>query len=216
VPSNALGLLLLGLDEVRDLQRANPTPLGELPTDPDLARAVNRASVVLLYSHLERYLRNLNEEATEVVNASAVEGSRLPERLRLRHSRLRIEDLAKTQWTRRSEALKEFASLDSWLWGPSTKNSLEHGRLVDWMKSVKPGNDIFIRITRAERTRTALRLKLQELDDKRHNIAHGHYATEATQLDIREYIQTVSTFCKRVDVALSRKLAVILEEALPW
>ena len=87
MPSDALKSLLAGIDEVRDLQAANPTPRGGLPDRPRVVRAINRGSVVLLSSHLERYLRGLNEEAVGVIDAAATGGSALPEILRLQHSK---------------------------------------------------------------------------------------------------------------------------------
>jgi hypothetical protein len=70
--SRALQSLLIALEEVGDLQRANPTPTGAAPSQPETTRAIGRASVVLLSSHLERYIRNLNEEAVEFVNSAGV------------------------------------------------------------------------------------------------------------------------------------------------
>lgn len=225
--SDALKSLLSGLEEVRDLQRANPTPPGGLPARPQVVRAINRASVVLLSSHLERYLRNVNEEAAASVNAGSAAGSELPELLRLTHSTAPIEKLAEAQWDNRSEMLTELMSTDGWLWGPLEKGQLRHDRLVHWMKSPSPERaarlfrlwgitDIFTVVTRQPNTRQRLWLKLKELVEKRNDIAHGEAEAQATHQDISSYIAVVRDFCTRADVALSRALSVYSNGTRPW
>jgi len=163
MPSDALRSLLSGIEEVLDLQRANPTPPGGLPERPRVVRAINRASVVLLSSHLERYLRGLNEEAVGVVNAAPIGGSDLPEILRLQHSKTLIDELAEAQWVNRAAMLSQLVATDGWLWASSPKANLEHDRLLRWMKSPSPEralrlfqlwgvSDIFSAITREPHT----------------------------------------------------------------
>src|SRR6478672_10162590 len=103
--SSSLAGLLKGLDEVRELQRANPTPTGSVPAQPQVTRAIGRASVVILSSHFERYLYAVNEEACEVLNAHGVQGAQFPESFRLLHTRKSIDDLSETQWTGRAAQL---------------------------------------------------------------------------------------------------------------
>lgn len=227
MPSDALSSLLSGIEEVRDLQRANPTPLGGLPDRPRVVRAINRASVVLLSSHLERYLRGLNEEAVGVVNAAPISGSVLPEILRLQHSKIAIDELAEAQWTNRTAKLTQLVVTDGWLWGPSPKANLHHDRLLRWMRSPSPEravrlfrlwgvSDIFSAITRQPHTNLRMKLKLKELVDKRNDIAHGDAGAEATYQDVTSYIAVVRTFCTRVDGILSRKISRYAGGIRPW
>ena len=213
--SNALNGLLAGLEEADHLLKANPTPRGGLPKRPKVARALNRAAVVLIASHLERYLHAVNEELAEGVNSSTVSRSSIPETLRLQHSRNIVDDLFKTQWNNRAKQLGCFVTSDGWLWGQSPKESLESRRLLKWMKTPKPNSirrlfalwgikDIFGTITRTAHTRQRMWLKLQELADKRNDIAHGNMNAEATYQDAQSYIGIVRRFCKSCDRAVGR------------
>jgi RiboL-PSP-HEPN len=225
--SDALNALLLALKEVDLLQRINPTPTGAAPDQPEITRAVGRASVVLLSSHLERYIRNINEEAVSVVNATAILGSQLPQPLRLLHSKSIVEDLAATTWDNETRATKLalLAQSETWLWLPSETGSLDHSRLLAWMKAPKSEqiqryfryweiDDIFGRITYKPHTRSHLWLKIDELVEKRNNIAHGDLSTEATQADVRTYSKVVETFCVRSDRQLGRRLGRLLSTGI--
>ena len=225
--SSALSGLQDGISEVRDLQAANPTPPGGLPSCPQVVRAINRASVVLLCSHFERYLRNVNEEAVAVVNQAVIRGAALPDRLRLQHSRIAIEELCGTSWENRADKLAELVKGDGWLWGDSPRAGLEHERLLRWMRSPLPKRikrffelwgvtDVFSRVTRQAHTRQRMWLRLQELVEKRNDIAHGEAGTEATYQDISSYITTVHTFCKRADGVLGRTLSQRIGTGRPW
>ena len=227
MPSEALTSLLDGLDEVRDLQRANPTPLGGMPSRPKVVRAINRSSVVLLTSHLERYLRALNEETVERINSLDVAGAQLPQAIRLHHSRAIIDRMLETQWDNRSAQLEEFALSDSWLWSDAPKGLLAAERLLKWMKSPSPKRilqlyrmwdveDVFSRVTRKKHTRDRLWLRLDELVTKRNNIAHGDVTTEATSQDVASYMAVVREFCARGDRVMSRTVARHFGTALPW
>ena len=244
MPSDAFQSLLVGIQEVRDLLTANPTPTGGLPDRPRTVRAINRASVVLLTSHFERYLRSLNEEAVDVINAAAIAGSSLPEALRLRHSKVPVESLADAQWDNRATMLSQFLETDGWLWGAVPKAQLDHERLLRFMKSPSPERistmfvlwgvpDVFGVVTRRPHTRQRMRLRLRELVgrphtrqrmrlrlrelvDKRNEIAHGDASTQATHNDVKGYLSVVRTFCHRCDGVLSRALAAHTGGARPW
>ena len=227
MPSDALQSLLAGIEEVRDLQKANPTPPGGLPDRPRVVGAINRASVVLLSSHLERYLRNVNEEAVGVINAATIGGSALPEPLRLQHSATPIDELAVAKWNNRASMLSQLVATDGWLWGASPKADLDHDRILRWMKTSSPErtlrlfrlwniSDIFSVVTRQPHTRQRMWLKLKELVDKRNDIAHGDAGAQATYQDVATYVAVVRTFCERADRVLSRTLAPYGGGNRPW
>jgi RiboL-PSP-HEPN len=227
VSSDALDAFVEALEEVRDLERADPTPPGEPPVDPEVTRVVGRASVVLLSSHLERYIRAVNQEAATVVNSVGPRGTRLPTKLRLLHSRTSMDSMLVTEWERRETQLQAFIESDGWLWNESLSGPLTHDWLLSWMKAPTPKNlvryyrywginNIFSAITRAVHTRTELWLKLEELVGKRNNIAHGDPSTEATAADIDSYRMAARRFCERSDKQLARALKRILACPLPW
>ncbi len=228
MPSKALGSLFNGLEEVTQLLAANPTRSGNLPSNPALARAVNRSGVVLLCSHFERYFYAATEEAITLINATRLAGEKVPLRLRLQHSRVAIDDeIGPTQWDRRASKLEDFTETDAWLWGKAPQGQIDANRVLRWMKS--PGkkaivklyrlweiDNIFETITKTAHTRVHLELKLQELVDKRNSIAHGEATTEATLRDLRSYTSVVKTFVKRVDRQLAKRLELITGAAAGW
>lgn len=227
MPSRALAGIIQGLSEVVELQRINPTPTGSAPTMPAATSAIGRASVVLSSSHLERYLRAVNEEACEAINShGVVTGDLLPELLRLRHSQQPIDDLALVQWDRRAQHLSSLVVSEAWLWG-AANGVLDHRPLLAWMGSPRPLNimryyqlwelpDIFSSITRTPHNRSFLWLKIGELVEKRNNIAHGDFAEQATQRDMADYRRALRTFCTRADAVLARQIARLFRIGRPW
>ncbi len=229
MPSQALLALHSALDEVRVLQKVNPSPeAGGGLTRPQVTRAIGRAQVILLCSHYERYLRALNEEAVECVLAAAPTASVIPLGLKLLHARSAIDHLFEMQWDHREDALREYSEKEAALWDErSAVGFLCHERIVVGMKSPKCDpvlkffhlwgiHDIFSAITRKPTTRKALWLRLGELVDKRNNIAHGDPTVEATYLDVSRYLNAVSTFCERADRRMGAQVSAILGGAAGW
>jgi hypothetical protein len=227
--SRSLDALTEALEEVRELQEADPTAPGEIPGNPRVSRVVGRASVILLSSHFERYIYSINEEAVEALNDHPVTFSRLPERLRLLHSRPVVEALAGTAWDGqpRVDRLGEFVELDSWLWGGGPFGALQHKRLLVWMRAPTPENltryyrfwsiqDIFSAVAESPAQLTELRLRLTDLVDKRNAIAHGDVQADATKADIDLYLDAVISFCSGADGVLSDQLIDLFDLVTPW
>src|SRR5262249_40275636 len=85
-----------------------------------------------------RYVYAVNEEMVGFLNTQQVTGDRLPEIVRLQHSMLPVDDLGRTAWERRSQKLGVFIAQDGWLWTTNSPGSLEHARLLAWMKAPAP------------------------------------------------------------------------------
>lgn len=228
MPSKALTALLVGLAEINALQRANPSPQqGSGLKRPEVVRAIGRSEIVLLSSHYERYIYALNEEAVDSICNSKVSSDKLTERLKLEHSRKPIEKISSTSWERRAETLSDYSTKESWLWiTRAPVVSLDASRLLIWMKAPTTKSvirafqlwgisDIFKAITRKDVNYGRLRLRLDELVEKRNNIAHGDFTVEATYLDIVQYAAAVNKFCTSSDKRLARQLSAILHSR-PW
>lgn len=227
--STALQRLLDATSEVGALQRANPSPSSSSPfRRPDVTRAIGRAQVVLLSSHFERYLYEVNEEAVEHLIVCKVSVGKVPLELRLLHSRRPADDLAQIEWKRRENALREFAESESTLWKDEGELAqLDHARLLEWMKTPVSKSvarffrqwgieDIFEAVTRSASNSRDLRLRIDELVEKRNNIAHGDLTVEATHLDVSKYLGAVRKFASRADRRLGRCVAALSENHRPW
>lgn len=225
--SGALLSLEAAVAEIDDLYRAKASAASALHEKLQIDRAVGRAQVVLLSSHFERYIYAVNEEATAFLNARAVSSLVYLPTLRLVHSKQPIDDLATASWENRQDRLEQFVLSDAWLWSANAQGSLVPGRLLAWMKTPKPQNlvryyrywgipDVFTAVTRTPQTRNRLWLGVQELVDKRNNIAHGDYLAQATQVDVRRYLSSVITFCERADRRFAIQLGRLAAVQRPW
>lgn len=216
-----------GLLEVDELQQADPTPVGAAPLNPETTRVIGRACVVLLSSHFERYIYAVNEEATQILNEEEVKGDLLPERIRLLHSSVPVDVLLGTSWENRAEQLTSFIEMEAWLWTSGAKGVLDHNRLIMWMRAPSPRHlvryfrywgieNIFYSITRTSHTRTELQLRIEELVQKRNNIAHGDLSIEATHTEIDLYRDVTTIFSERSDRILGRAIGKLVGRPSAW
>ncbi len=224
--SLALVALLEAISEIGDLYVGRPT-VSASPAVLKKLRATGRAQTVLLSSHFERYFYAVNEEAVTHLNVNAVSSAALPNSLKLLHSKDPVNDVADTDWERRDAKLVAFLTAEGWLWNPTLSGTLNHTRLLAWMSAPKPKNlvryykyweiaDIFSAVTRSEHTRTRLWLGVQELVEKRNNIAHGDYTAQATNADVQRFTKTVRVFCTRADARLGAVLRRYCPGPSPW
>jgi hypothetical protein len=227
--SRALEGLLEGLSEVSALQLANPTPQqGGGLASPEIVRVMGRAGVVLLSGHLERYLYALNEEAVECLLKEETVAGDLSDEIRLLHARAVVDDLARTQWNNRVALLRQYSELEADLWHDDRPVVyLDAARLMSWMKAptieaiirvfrIWGIGDVFSAITRTAVTRSRLVLRINELVDKRNNIAHGDLTVEATHQDVAQYSSAVRLVCTRVDRRMARQVSIIARCTPPW
>jgi len=227
--SKSLENLKVGLAEVSALRVARSNPGSRTKdTQPQLLRALGRAQVVLLSAHLERYVYSVTEESVDHVLNGRIESQLLSEELRLIHSQDFIDKMGRTHWNNRSQQLREFGQHESKLWvDGAVIDRLVPEQLLGWMKAPNPKNlkrafqiwgteDIFESITRTAVTRSRLWMRINELVEKRNNIAHGDFTVEAQSTDVTEYVSAVRRFCERTDRKMARNLVVITGGTPPW
>lgn len=229
--SRALAELLVGADEVRAMRTHYPVPRRGLPTgDKALAaKAHGRACVVLLSSHLDRYIYAVNEEAVDWLNGQSCSLDAFPEEFLLQHSRRPVDSLAELSWERRGASLSSFIASHGPVWSPGgCSGSLDANELVTWLKSPKPESlvrfyrlygieNIFYSVTRKPSTRGVLYLGIRELVEKRNNIAHGDFQTQATPMDVTRYLTAVRRFGESADKVFARGVRKMAKAtAAPW
>ncbi|WP_420461663.1 MAE_28990/MAE_18760 family HEPN-like nuclease [Candidatus Palauibacter sp.] len=225
--SKAFESFFNGSGEVQDILDADPGPLGGLSEEPETTRALTRAALVMLYGHFERYVRESMEEAVDLMNIEKVEPGLLPITFKLRHSRKAVRRMSEMAWEKRETALGEFITMEGWLWADVPAGKLDIKNLLEDLKSPTPKTlmklysmwgvpDIFRRITRKPQMRRLFWLSLEELVHKRNNIAHGDFAVETTQGDVRQYVKIASEFCRRTDGVLAMVLQQRMRVPCAW
>jgi len=228
MPSTSFQGFLQALDEVTDLGKASHPHFGpKAPESLRVARAIARAQIVLLSSHLERYIYAVNEEVIALLNKEQIHGDKLPEQLRLLHSKLSTDAIGEMKWENWAAKLGSFVADEGWFWTIGASGVLGHDRILAWMKLPKPDSliryyrywgieDIFKMVTKTQNTRASPPLSIQGLVDLRNNIAHGDFSVQATESDVRLYMSKARLFCERADRALSKRLASLYNFPRPW
>lgn len=229
--SQALTGLSGGVAEVKALRARYPVPRGGIPTGIEAvaAKAHGRACVVLLSSHLERYIYAVNEEAVDWLNSRCCGLENFCEEFLLIHSRAAIDSLASKSWEKRGSALRDFVAIQAPFWSEGgTTGKLLHEPLLSWMKAPNPKSlerfyrlygtqNIFEKVTRTQGAKSALYLGIRELVEKRNNIAHGDVQTEALPTDVTRYLSAVSKFANSADKQMARLLKYMSASGdRPW
>lgn len=118
-----------------------PVPKRGLPTGGKAlaVKAHGRACVVLLSSHLDRYVYAINEEAIDWLNSQLCTLANFSENFLLQHSKNAVDDLANRSWEKRGTALRSFVASHGPVWAADgTSGSLDAGAMLAWMKSPTP------------------------------------------------------------------------------
>lgn len=208
-----------------------PVPKRGLPTGEKAlaAKAHGRACVVLLSSHLDRYIYAVNEETVDWLNAQSCALATFPETFLLQQSKIAVDTLAERAWEKRAPLLRSFVATHGAAWAPDGRSgSLEALPLLAWMKAPTPESlirfyrlygvpNIFDVITRTKSTRGRLYLGMRELVEKRNNIAHGDFQTQALATDVTRYLTAACKFAVSADKVLARAARRMAGTAIaPW
>lgn len=190
---------------------------GESPIERD--NAVRRASVVLMVSHFESYLKGLAEEFVDVIGSGQLESRQIPRGIRELHTLPRIgEILGSKDDDQRAALLKKLPEMSA-LWNDSSKpppGTLDprlvrrqvtnaDSRTIDNL-FVLMGNtlqvcdgDIDVPTSDdGESIPVNIRLGLADVVKCRNDIAHGDIGRKPTSEDLDRYLAFLVSLAERL------------------
>lgn len=170
--------------------------------------AVRRASVVLLVSHFESFLRSVGEAFVDVLSSGTIEARGIPTGIRELHTLPRLQEIVSTNDAKQRHTLLKKLGDISALWNDSAKPSPgtlsattvsreitsakadKIDRLFSLMGSPVPVCDGDIDLAREgdEIISLNIRLALADVVQCRNDIAHGDSSRKPTQEDVDKYI----------------------------
>jgi hypothetical protein len=228
---SVLGNFESGVSEVQLLVQlcAIDPPRGVDRLDRD--NAVHRASVVLLVSHFESYLKSIAEEFTDAVSGGQLESRQIPRGLRELHTLPRFSEILECNSdTQRGVLLKRLQGVMA-LWNesakppPGTLNSSVLSRhvtnadseTIDSLFSIMGSlgsvcdGDLDVPDQDGDLVPASIRLGLTDVVKCRNDIAHGDVSRRPTGGDVERYVQFLVALARRLD----RKAAALMELVSP-
>lgn len=187
--------------------------------------AVWRASVVLLVSHFENFLKNLAEEFIKSWSTGLVESRSIPEGIREIHTLPRLNEILATSDPRQRNVLLKRLSEVATLWNSSAKPSVgslqpnvltrkitsAQSEVIDSIFNLMGSEDLVcdgtltIDITGQPTHLTNIRRSLEDVLACRNGIAHGDTSQKPTSLDLDRYINFLDALSKKLHL-VSKKL----------
>lgn len=183
--------------------------------------AVLRASVVLLVSHFESFLKTVAEEFIDAVDGAGVTASRLPARLRELYSIPVLDDITKTRDDKQRRSLLKKLGQVSALWndgaivGPGVLKSQTLVRVVTSGKSevineffglmgsstkVCDGDLDLVDAATGDREVLNVEFSLRDAIQCRNDIAHYGLDRKPTEIDVVRYVNFLETFAERLAI----------------
>jgi hypothetical protein len=193
----------------------------------DRDNAVNRASVVLLVSHFESYLKALAEDFTDSVGSGKLESRQIPKALRELYTLPRFVEILECQSdVQRAALLKKLHAVMA-LWNENAKppsgtlsasvltrtvtnaDSQTIDELFRTMGSSSAvcDGDLDVPGEDGEPGPVNIRFGLTDVVTCRNDIAHGDVARRPTGGDVERYVRFLVSLAKRLD----RKASAITE-----
>jgi RiboL-PSP-HEPN len=220
-----------GVAEVRLLLELCSSEFAPAVNDVDRDNAVHRASVVLLVSHFESFLKLVAENFTDSVGSGQLESRQIPKGLRELHTFPKFSEILDcNNETQRAVLLKKLQSVMA-LWNDTAKPSPgtlkasvlsrtvtnADSETIDGLFSLMGSTvsvcdgDLDIPDDEGETLPSNIRLGLTDVVKCRNDIAHGDVSRRPTDGDLERYIRFLETLAKRLD----RKAAALTELVVP-
>lgn len=189
--------------------------------------AIRRASVVLLVSHFEGYLKSLAEDYIDVVGGGHLPSSKIPMGIRELHTLPKFEEIVSCADDRQRTALLKKISSVTVLWNDTAKPSagtLQADVLARRVTSATSDcidalfelmgsrqkvcdGEIDVQMFEDQVTSLNIRYSLSDLVGCRNAIAHGDPSRKPTSEDIDRYVSFLTAFTAR----LERKLGQLVQ-----
>ncbi len=232
IRSQAFQEFLEGVREIGELLRAAPSDVEQLRSRKatDLANALYRGSVVLLSSHLERYLESLVVEAIDAINATTPHINSIPEPLRMIQILQPLTNAHETKdITKKINSLKILVADYAWFWDDTRPcNKLHSEALISSFDNPLPErirklfrnldiNDVVGRAVALDnsRYRRLIEEKVRELVEKRNSVAHTGMTTYLTRSDVIDYLICSRRLVRGIDTVVGQEVQKITV-TWPW
>lgn len=196
----------------------------------ELANALYRGSVVLLSSHLERYIESLIIESIDAINEASPPIGRIPESLMLALIEPPLRSASETKdFGKKLAKIQEFVHDHEWHWnGSATCGRLNGDLLVSGFDNPLPKRirEAFFPLGLADvvghavgRDTSPLRGliegKVRELVEKRNSVAHAGMTVDLTREDVVTYIICSRRLARGIDVTVGFAMSAIVG-TWPW
>lgn len=205
-----------------------------------LANVVYCSSVLLLSSYLERYVESLLVEAIDAINNANILVQDIPEALRLVQVKEQICDLASTlqkdmtkdNVLKMLQKSKGLINNHNWFTCDFQPfNQLSGETLIGENRFSNPSpekidqlfrhlgiNSVVGRVIGLENKpdRAAIRDKVEEMVDKRNNIAHTGGTVTVTRQDIMDYLVYSRRLVRGMDILVGQEVQKIIRCSWPW
>lgn len=230
--SNSFAGYLLERREVVELLHAVPPDIDQIRSrkKSQLANALYRGSVVLLSSHLERYIESLVVEAIDAINLASPHVDTLPTSLRLIQIDQPLRAISEMKdLNKKTNAIRAFVDALAWCWEENRVcTDLKADSLISGFDNPLPNRingmfqhlgitDIVGRAVSLDHSldRHVIQLKVQELVTKRNAIAHTGMTTDLTREDVITYLRCSRRLVRGIDGVVGQQVQR-LTSTWPW
>lgn len=245
-PSKAITEYLENWESISDFLKAAPPDGEQLLSDRKrkLATVIYFSCILLLSSYLERYVESLIVEAIDAINYANLLTDQIPERLRIAQVKELLNDLNLTLQKRLQKDMTKDNVTAMLLKSRNVLIDcgwfLENGQpfrrlsgepLIGESRFSNPAPDkideLFHhlgidRLTRKvvgldqEEDRRAVRDKVEEMVNKRNNIAHTGGTITVTQQDVLDYLDYSKRLVRGMDNLVGEEVQRITNGRWPW
>ena len=235
MPSQALLALADRLSEVRLLTTRDPIRQKPLVRDRArqrervrLANAVNRASIVLLTSHLEGFIEDLMLESLDYLVNSGCQVEALPDLLRSLHAEQHLKVIEAIQDRKaRAPRIAKMIQTEQYLWrdGEVLAAPMLRGELVVAEMSNPGSREIarFLELIGVADLESACASQQADLGainglvQRRNSVAHGEPEATCTATDIDTYLRLVEQIGAVIDAAVAHSIKSMTgSTSFPW